>query len=61
MLVEMAILNVSDYPTRWETRNFLIVLPVQLAKIKTINEVLEGGPSIPYPFNYFEKYPISLK
>ena len=19
-----------------------------------------GGPSIPYPFNYFEKYPISL-
>ena len=21
----------------------------------------KGGPSIPYPFNYFEKYPISLK
>ena len=20
-----------------------------------------GGPSIPYPFNYFEKYPKSLK
>ena len=22
---------------------------------------LEGGPSFPYPFDYFEKYPISLK
>ena len=24
-------------------------------------EALEGGPSIPYPFNYFEKYPISIE
>ena len=24
-------------------------------------EALEGGPIIPYPFKYFEKYPISLK
>ena len=26
-----------------------------------IIEALEGGPSFPYPFNYFEKCPISLK
>ena len=25
------------------------------------NEDLEVGPSIPYPFNYFEKYPVSIK
>ena len=29
--------------------------------IVTNIEALEGGPSIQYPFNYFENYPISLE
>ena len=30
--------------------------------MRLVNDSIEGGgPSIPYPFNYFEKYPISLK
>ena len=28
---------------------------------KLNSEALKGGPSIPYPFNYFKKYSISLK
>ena len=36
--------------------------PVVVVVIPRTNEALEeGGPSIQYPFNYFEKYPISQK
>ena len=33
----------------------------RVTAINFVNEALEGGPSIPYPFNYFEKYSVSLK
>ena len=53
-----------DEVTIW----LLTLLPVEDVERKhngekpyIYSEALEGGPSIPYPFNYFEKYPISLK
>ena len=34
---------------------------LKMYKIFLLRMPWKGGPSIPYPFNYFEKYPISLK
>ena len=41
--------------TSWHAQNAKVQVSMCSGK------ALEGGPSIPYPFNYFEKYPMSLK
>ena len=49
--------SVSSQALYWAT-----ALPQKLLWTDSgIKEAPEGGPSIPYPFNYFEQYPISLK
>ena len=54
---------IRSHKNRKENENAENLASVVAAALRPceIEEALEGGPSIKYPFNYFEKYPISLK
>ena len=67
-------LSADDKSRRWQVKNSayqpslsnkkgILFLNYQNTSISWLCYMRpwKGGPSIPYPFNYFEKYPISLK